>query len=216
MHATQERTAPAVRPAPAGHAPSGTRSPGRTPGRRPRRRALRRSAPCGAARMGVGARRHTCAGCPAGRGGRARERERRRGQPDEHEVGDQRHDDVGRHKVQLLGEVLAALGVLGAALGEDADAHLRRAPAVCARRGAACSGAAKRRSSGASRQPAALHAGRPAAAAAPGGGRASMPTLTKKEGSASRRSRKPLRRAQPRRQRALGPLRREQAERCSS
>lgn len=85
-----------------------------------------------------------------------------------------------------------------------------------ARVGAACSGAAKRRSSGASRQPAALHAGRPAAAAAPGGGRASMPTLTKKEGSASRRSRKPLRRAQPRRQRALGPLRREQAERCSS
>jgi len=123
-------------------------------------------------------------GVPAARAGRAREGERGRGQPDEHEVGHERHDDVGRHKVQLLGEVLAALGVLGAALGEDADAHLRRARLRL--------------------QPRVL-AGRPAAAAAPGGRRASMPTLTKKEGSASRRSRKPLGRARPRSQCALGP-----------
>ena len=43
---------------------------------------------------------------------------------DKAEVCDQCHDDIGRHKVDLLHEIVLALGVLCSGLGEQADADL--------------------------------------------------------------------------------------------
>ena len=90
-------------------------------------------------------------------------------QEDKAEVCHQGHDDVGGHKVDLLHEVVLALGVLSCGLGEQADANLHTA-------------AVRRRLQGRSAAPqvqGSLHL-------------TSMPTFTMKFGSASSRSRMPL------------------------
>ena len=47
--------------------------------------------------------------------------------PCEHEVGEERHDDVGHHKVRFLHEVAASLGLLGSQLRTAGGAETQRA-----------------------------------------------------------------------------------------